>query len=799
MRRIVTAITAAAMALSLVSMAMPANAVAGYDSAYAGESAFLTLNAGQSGTFTVFFQNTGTTAWARGTSSQVDLAACKEDKVTCDSQDASEAPFASGWLSTTRYATHTQTTVAPGSIGTFTYNVAVPASQAAGTYRFNGALVLSSTGADIRNEGYYQDVTVPTGTGSCTPTTITTTPTTAQDQVGVTRTQSATVLCAAPTGSTTQPASVGTQVTFVVDAAVADTGNADQTLTATTDSSGVATVTWTRSNPGTDSLAIYPTSTPAVRATATIRWVAGAFAITCEPTAAATVLSGSIRNFTVTVRNPTTGALATSTAVDLTTTATRAATVAAAPSTIAGVSYIAVAAGATVVETTTGAAGTAVFSVIGTPAATEQSMAVTVRAFVDNSATFGGDADNVLDAAEFRADCGTTTFENLRAATITVTPDTTATASAAGAGNSGNRVYTITATDQFGSVFSNTAPNNLLKVSFNERVDADTATSTTAVLNSNFSGDGVQEGGTTPTLLTTCAGTNPPTTLGVSTTGSWFVMICASTATTGTIIAWYDTDLNGVPSTGEVSDTGGANTWAAAALTSAALTPASATNIASTDDTTAIANDGTLGEETYTAQLADQSGNNFPPAAAATVTFTVRNTSASGNVHITSCALSTGGLGGGAGAADTIIEPNTTATCDLIIAIASTATATVEIDKGASGTATVDASILSGGVNYVGTQATKTWVTIGTLRAAAGTAQTVTGTVAAFDKTQDYYTLSTTSAGNYTILYSTNDTFAVAGSSTTYATFETNLTIGDAITFLNVPVGSEVNHALTNQ
>jgi len=162
MRRIVTALTGAALALSLVAQATPAAAaVAGYDSAYAGESAFLTLNRGETGTFTVFFANTGTTTWLRGGTTQVDLAACLENKTTCNQQDASEAPFNSGWTSATRYATSTQTSVAPGSIGTFTYNVKVPAAAAAGTYRFNGALVHAATGADIHNEGYYQDVSVP--------------------------------------------------------------------------------------------------------------------------------------------------------------------------------------------------------------------------------------------------------------------------------------------------------------------------------------------------------------------------------------------------------------------------------------------------------------------------------------------------------------------------------------------------------------------------------------------------------------------------------------------------------------
>jgi hypothetical protein len=178
MRRIVTAISAAALALSMVAQAVPAAAVTGYDSAYSGESAFLTLNPGQSGTFTVFFANTSqNTTWTKGTATQVDLAACLEDKVTCDQQDASEAPYNSGWLSATRYATTTQTSVAPGQIGTFTYNVAVPATGS-GLHRFNGDLVVSSLGAAgrIHPEGYYQDVSVPgapvTGAGiTVTPST----------------------------------------------------------------------------------------------------------------------------------------------------------------------------------------------------------------------------------------------------------------------------------------------------------------------------------------------------------------------------------------------------------------------------------------------------------------------------------------------------------------------------------------------------------------------------------------------------------------------------------------------------
>src|SRR5437867_3201900 len=171
MRKIVTAVTAASLALSMLAMAVPASAVSGYDSAYAGESAFVNISPGQTQSFQVFFANTGTTTWSRGTSTQVDLAACLEDKITCNAQDASEASWNSGWLSATRYASTTQTTTAPGALGTFSYNIAAPANATAGTYRFNGDLVLSTTGEKIHPDGYYQDATIGgTGTGAATLT-----------------------------------------------------------------------------------------------------------------------------------------------------------------------------------------------------------------------------------------------------------------------------------------------------------------------------------------------------------------------------------------------------------------------------------------------------------------------------------------------------------------------------------------------------------------------------------------------------------------------------------------------------
>src|SRR5437762_4716467 len=181
MRRITTAISAAALSLSMalgMNFGVAQAATPGYDSAYQFESAFLSLKPGDSGTFSVFFANTGTASWTAGSGSQVNLAVCAADKVTCNVTSA-QAAWANGWLSSTAYATHTKSVVVPGDFSAFTYNVKVPAGTTSGTYRFNGDLVLSSTGDRIHPEGYYQDGSVSAGAGG---TGITVTPAYSSDK-----------------------------------------------------------------------------------------------------------------------------------------------------------------------------------------------------------------------------------------------------------------------------------------------------------------------------------------------------------------------------------------------------------------------------------------------------------------------------------------------------------------------------------------------------------------------------------------------------------------------------------------
>jgi hypothetical protein len=152
--------------LAVTFIGPPSNAQAlapGFDSAYAGESAFLTLSQGQTYSFQVFFMNSGQTTWRKGTSTQVNLTVCLENKVTCNVPSPHSSWNDGTWLSDRVYSTHTQEVVAPGDIAAFTYRVKAPLTASEGTsYRFNGDLALP-TGEQIHPEGYYQEATILRG------------------------------------------------------------------------------------------------------------------------------------------------------------------------------------------------------------------------------------------------------------------------------------------------------------------------------------------------------------------------------------------------------------------------------------------------------------------------------------------------------------------------------------------------------------------------------------------------------------------------------------------------------------
>ena len=158
MRLAVTTIITTVL-LSLGSAGL-ASAVEGYDSDYAGESAFLNIGPGASQPFQVFFKNTGAAAWQKNTASQVNLAICRADKTTCNAFSPNVDWNDGTWLSSIAYATTSQDIVNPGELGTFAYHVKMPLTAQSGNYRFNGDLVIARTLQKIHPQGYYQDATV---------------------------------------------------------------------------------------------------------------------------------------------------------------------------------------------------------------------------------------------------------------------------------------------------------------------------------------------------------------------------------------------------------------------------------------------------------------------------------------------------------------------------------------------------------------------------------------------------------------------------------------------------------------
>jgi hypothetical protein len=132
-------------------------AVPEYDSAYAGESAFISTGPGQTGQFQVFFINTGSATWRKGTATQVNLVVCLANKTTCNVESINAAWNDGSWLSDRAYATQTQAEVTSTGIASFVYTFKAPLTITNGIWRFNGDLALAATGQMIHQEGYYQE------------------------------------------------------------------------------------------------------------------------------------------------------------------------------------------------------------------------------------------------------------------------------------------------------------------------------------------------------------------------------------------------------------------------------------------------------------------------------------------------------------------------------------------------------------------------------------------------------------------------------------------------------------------
>jgi hypothetical protein len=791
------------MALSMLATAQAAPAAAadaGLNSDYFGESAFLNLAPGQAGQFAVGFNNTGNLGWQTGTATQIDLAICLEDKTTC-SVTSPNAAWANNWYSSIAYASQSTNFVAPGQTGWFVYSVRVPVGTATGTTaRFNGDLVQHSNNQKVRPQGYYQDATA-SGTATV-PTALTLTPAFQGRQIGQTATVTANVTADPPTGSTTRQPVQNQEVTFQIVDSGAQPLNGPITGTSISDASGNASFSYTRNNPGTDNITAYVTGAPTVRGTATASWGTSATTITVTPTAASTKPNTDVDDVTAT-----TGAACTTysfTAKDLNGNPIVSTGVAGTATLRANFAENTATAdndgGATIngtsptsstnnVPIASAADGTGNFAVCAGSATNTK----TVTPILFNDAN----TNTLRDTNELTGAGGSITYQT-RTPIVATTPDT-----AASMAVNGQRVYTVTATDQFGAAYRlgltlgtvENTDNTVATSSAAIVAWADNRTSATGVPSTTAqAGCGAAPAGATPGVLGGASAVVAPNSSGLLT-----FALCSTTATTGTAVAFRDTDANGVRAVDEAGDTGGTTTWAAAAITTCTLTVNKATAPTSAAADTTVASPGDV---TYAFTLRDQSGNGI--AGTGTATLTISNTGttgfvASGGSLVNNTAVATGasvsstftnpGAGGVAVFLDSVNATSASVTGSFVPATGSTVTCGPTTNNWISAT---DAGTLAPG-------------------------SIVTGTVIFVDKTADpdvagpctsattdgcgAYVLQTSASGNFYVTFDTTDTFTIVGTTSTGVQFEAALSVGDVITLTTAaaqPAGVWNHNMTTN-
>lgn len=141
----------------------------GYDSLYAGESAFTAAPADGVAQLTAIFFNSGALPWQPGV---VGLLVCAADRSTCGAPSP-YAAYEHGWYSASVYATLSRT-VTPGQTGFFSYEIAVPSGTAPGTSaRFDGEVGLIDDGLALHPEGYYHENVAPAAAATLVATLLT--------------------------------------------------------------------------------------------------------------------------------------------------------------------------------------------------------------------------------------------------------------------------------------------------------------------------------------------------------------------------------------------------------------------------------------------------------------------------------------------------------------------------------------------------------------------------------------------------------------------------------------------------
>jgi IPT/TIG domain-containing protein len=168
-----TGITAAALALSMLASAIPAQAAApGFHAAFFAQSAYPTLARGETKQLSAVYTNNGDQAWVNGSVSS-------ESRLATDAPNDNTTYFDRGWsvnwLSPNRYARNDVAIVAPGAQGSWTFTIKIPANEPAATNRLFGHEIIenrapgpfnasqSASYLEMEDYGFFLDVSVTVG------------------------------------------------------------------------------------------------------------------------------------------------------------------------------------------------------------------------------------------------------------------------------------------------------------------------------------------------------------------------------------------------------------------------------------------------------------------------------------------------------------------------------------------------------------------------------------------------------------------------------------------------------------
>ncbi|MFB9376181.1 cell wall-binding repeat-containing protein [Kineococcus gynurae] len=596
-------------------------------------------------------------------------------------------------------------------------------------------------------------------------------------QAGQTVALSSTVTGAIPSGSTVAPPVRNAGVTFEV---LNSGGAVVRTLTATTNSDGVASVNFSTGATGSYTYRAFVTATPEVATQTAGSLQVGVAATPIAVTAAggSSVGVNTARTYTVTLQDPATGAPYT-TATTLKVSLANLLDTDATNNSVADVRF-----------NGSGSAPTVTGSSIGTvtvPANTASAtftLSSTSGATVTPTVWLDSDSDNAIDANEFRAQGPATTFV-ARQYTFTAAP----VSGTASIGNGGQRVYSGRVVDQYGTPYTGS-----VEIGLNELQDNNSSTTTSAVLlwtSATATPVTTPGAGTaTPTGATAVNGTTGAATVSVTpnASGNFSFAVYSAAATTATPTIWVESGTpNAIRESNEQQFTSTATTWVAPVLTGATL--------AAPDDqvlTTSSAA-GTSGSEVFTFTTVDQSGNAINVAANTPVTYTVRNTGANPVVISGATAASGSSLTLAAGATGTYT--------DTIASGANNETITLTAADATS--ATVSAAATVNGVNLSGSDSATFLKVNG---AESGTAaETFSGTVLWVTKntaTPSASYLLQTSVGNVLLtIGASGSTGTVNGSTATAAQLVDAISVGDSVVYTDTTSGSATtgkNHAITN-